>query len=201
MLSHCDGEDELYFAMGVSSGQHNPFSVFPVTQVNPLTPVASATPITHKGTMSTPDDIFVADRPLEKLIRPLVAFPDLPYAERSLFHHYVNHVAALMMPYEHPRNPWKFDYPATALYQVSSNQKALYNAMLAQAAFNLSHLGSKGSEMFSVGSQHYNHALQQLIPQISYEKNDFSAMIASMMTLMFAEVGIDLRNELIKPSS
>ncbi|KAH8675351.1 fungal-specific transcription factor domain-containing protein [Xylariales sp. PMI_506] len=121
----------------------------------------------------------------------LLDFPDFSQTDRFLFHHYVTQVAAIMMPYSHPRNPWKFHYPAAALHQISLNQGALYSAMLSQAAFNVAHLrgGSDGSEMTSVGARHYSSAVQNLIQQIGRQgEADFAAMITSTLTLMFAEI-------------
>ncbi|KPM38575.1 hypothetical protein AK830_g7980 [Neonectria ditissima] len=93
-----------------------------------------------------------------------------------------------MMPYEHPRNPWKSQYPATALDLVSAGQKSLYSAMLAHAAFNVAHLRGVDVEMLALGSKHYGHAIQELLKTIAREDVDFPGSMASMMTLMFAEL-------------
>ncbi|KAH7057350.1 fungal-specific transcription factor domain-containing protein [Macrophomina phaseolina] len=117
----------------------------------------------------------------------LEAFPDTTPAERSLFHHYVSHVAAIMMPYEHARNPWKLHYPAVARGRTFPDQAALYHAMLSQAAFNISNLRAGDDAMAATGCRHYAAAIRQLMFVIGDNVNDFGALLASIMTLVFAE--------------
>ncbi|KAK7408457.1 hypothetical protein QQX98_009384 [Neonectria punicea] len=129
----------------------------------------------------------VSSSALHSIPSTMTNFPDLTWDEVFLFHHYVTHVAIIMMPYEHPRNPWRSQYPATALQLVSSGQKSLYSAMLAHAAFNVAHLRGIDLEMLEIGSTHYGHAIQELLSTIAKKNVDFSGTMASMMTLMFAE--------------
>lgn len=92
------------------------------------------------------------------------------------------------MPYEHPRNVWKTEYPAIALSMNTSNQKALYSAIMAQAAFNIAYLRGNEPRLLSYGSKYYERALSQLQIQIGCQGNDFPGMLAPIMTLLFAEV-------------
>lgn len=59
------------------------------------------------------------------------------------------------MPFDDARNPWKSYYPAVALQNVSTEQIALYKAILAQAAFNLAHLGGAEEKMFALATEYY----------------------------------------------
>jgi hypothetical protein len=120
--------------------------------------------------------------------RPLAEFPDLAHTDKTLFHHYVTHVAVIMMPYEHPRNPWKLHYPVIALSQVSSESNCLYHAMLAQSAFSLASLRGGNCEIMSLGFEHYGVAVERLLHDIEGEIRDFGLAISSIMTTMFSEV-------------
>lgn len=113
--------------------------------------------------------------------------PDFERTDRFLLHHYVNHVAVIMMPYEHSRNPWRTHYPAVAYKMLSSGQRALHDAMLAHAAFNLSVLRGDEQQMSSIGSRHYAKAIQQLLPSLD-RSQEASITMATIMTLMMAEV-------------
>jgi hypothetical protein len=93
-----------------------------------------------------------------------------------------------MMPYDHPRNPWKLYYPAVALSWASSDRNGLYHAVLAQAAFNLASLKGNNDKMMCLGFGHYGLALKQLIGDIHISERDFDLSISSIMTMMFAEV-------------
>ncbi|GKZ27590.1 hypothetical protein AbraIFM66951_005982 [Aspergillus brasiliensis] len=119
----------------------------------------------------------------------LVPFPDRTRLERYLFHHYVTQVAVIMMPYDHPKNPWVTYFPAAALQLRGSGQyDALYSAMLAQAAFNLGQLGVRRDEshpsMIESALSHYGNAMRTLLSVIGRSDVD----IATVMTLMMAEV-------------
>ncbi|KAI0397184.1 fungal-specific transcription factor domain-containing protein [Xylariaceae sp. FL0594] len=165
LISLCDGvgNAELQLRNG-RLGCHNPFSAFSLTPT-PLPPVSEQVP------------------------KALCEFPDLAQSEKSLFHHYANHVAIIMMPYDHPRNPWKLYYPAVALSRASSDRNTLYHAVLAQAAFNLASLkGDDGRAMMALGFEHYGLALKQLIGEVHSSERDFDLAISSIMTMMFAEV-------------
>ena len=96
-----------------------------------------------------------------------------------------------MMPYDHPNNPWVTYFPAAALQLRNSGQyDALYSAMLSQAAFNLGQLGlwrdKSHPKMIESALSHYGDAMRTLVSMIGRSDVD----IATVMTLMMAEVGI-----------
>ena len=163
------------FSTSSKIASHNPFSVIKV----------DAQPHQHCQTVS----VFQGfDKPSNLILPVPTTFPEWTVGEKFLFHHYVSHVANIMMPYEHPRNPWKSHYPAVALEMASLKQNFLYSAMLAHAAFNIAHLRGNDDGFLRVGMKQYGDAIQALIHSIGQESLDFPATMASIMTLMFAEV-------------
>ncbi|KIX04696.1 uncharacterized protein Z518_05566 [Rhinocladiella mackenziei CBS 650.93] len=118
---------------------------------------------------------------------PLSPTP-LTQEERMLFHHYVNHVAIIMMPFEHPRNPWKSSYPARALHHTLPTQRSLFNALLAHAAFNLAHLTSSNNENMARASKYYGLSIKQLLDSLNRNTEPDTDTLAVVMTLMMAEL-------------
>lgn len=123
-----------------------------------------------------------------KIPTSLICGTPLKDHEAFLFKHYVDHVAALMMPYEDARNPWKSSYPAVALHSVSRVQIGLYRAMLAQAAVNLAHLGCNREMSLLLGAKYYSSAIAALRDSIDSRDGDYASLLAAIMTLMFVEV-------------
>jgi len=126
--------------------------------------------------------------PSPRLPRSLIYGAPLDDEEAFLFQHYVNHVAFIMMPYEDKRNPWRSSYPAVALYYMSHHQKFLYSALLAQAAFNLAHLGQNRERMLELATKFYTSAMKDLRNGLMTNHKDYGSFIAAIMTLMFVEV-------------
>lgn len=126
--------------------------------------------------------------PPSKLSRSLIYGFPLNDEEAFLFQHYRNHVAELMMPYVDNRNPWKSSYPAVASYHMSRNQKSLYQALIAQAAFNLVHLDCGRERMVKVATKNYTLAMQELRNNFLEQQQDYATFIASVLTLMFVEI-------------
>ncbi|KAK4502923.1 hypothetical protein PRZ48_006350 [Zasmidium cellare] len=116
--------------------------------------------------------------------------PSLPDSsmERFLFHHYTTHVAKIMMPYDHPFNPWTKQYPAAALVCRESRDQALYDALLAHSAYNLSELYGKDCKMLYQATRHYDKALQKLLRKTTSKISDFATTFASILTLVLVEV-------------
>lgn len=108
--------------------------------------------------------------------------------EKFLFNHYVNYVAVVMMPFDHPKNPWKSSYPARALFCSSATQKSLFSALLAQTAFNLAHLSPMKSHYMVMASKYYSLAMAQLMGMLNAEEKLNADVLATIMTLMMAEV-------------
>ncbi|KAE8387683.1 fungal-specific transcription factor domain-containing protein [Aspergillus alliaceus] len=105
-----------------------------------------------------------------------------------IFHHYVHYVASVMMPFEHPCNPWKKYYPAVSLQYILPEQKSLYHALLSHAAFNLAHLGFDKTRMLRLATRNYNISIQHLNNSIQTLGSDYSGTLAAILTLMMAEV-------------
>jgi hypothetical protein len=143
---------------------HNPFAAFP-------TCVASSPALARPSTMS--------------LSSP--SFPEQSM-EHFLFHHYVTHVARIMMPYDHPLNPWERQYPAAALGCRDSDDQALYDAVLAHSAYNLSALRRKDAGLLYVASKYYDRAIRKLLRRVSSGDLSFATTFTSILTLVMVEV-------------
>lgn len=123
------------------------------------------------------------------LIPSLSENPDLSWDDQFIFDHYVQHVGSNMMPVEHARNPWKSDYPALALGRTWGSNKTLYHAIISHAAFHLAHMRLRDSNKYAlIGSKNYAIAIHELRLNIDNDFTDFAATVASILSLMFAEV-------------
>lgn len=182
LIIQCDGEDTANSNIGQQTwpvAPHNPFSVFSAA---------------GRRRLRAHTDGRTAPLPVVSLPRDLSPFPDFSPNEQSLFRHYVSHIAVIMMPYEHARNPWRSHYPAAALCRTEANP--LYHAMLAQAAFNISQLRGKDNVMIVTASKHYQLAIKQLQSMIFQDETSFCKLLVSMMTLLFVEVYVTLSRHL-----
>lgn len=122
------------------------------------------------------------------LPRTLVYGTPLKDEEAFLFQHYVNHVTSLMMPYEDQRNPWKLSYPAAALFYLSSNNKSLYKALLAQSAYNLACLDCGRDRMLNLAAGYYASSMRDLRVGMLDQYKDYGTLIATVMALVNVEV-------------
>ncbi|PCG94126.1 Protein of unknown function DUF3468 [Penicillium occitanis (nom. inval.)] len=129
---------------------------------------------------------------LSNAYRLLTIDPTDPFSSSSdaryIFHHYTSHVSTIMIPFFHPRNPWYSYYPAVARCYETSEQKALYNAMLSHAAYNLAGLASLPEKMFSLATEYYTNAIAHLKSSLRRENSDYGGTLAAIMTLCMAEV-------------
>jgi hypothetical protein len=75
-----------------------------------------------------------------------------------------------------------------ALSQSTSNQRALYNAIISQAAFSMAYLRKNDPKLLLCASKYYNRALHQLQLQLGSRSGTFLRMLKPIMTLLFAEV-------------
>ncbi|KAF4959794.1 hypothetical protein FSARC_10619 [Fusarium sarcochroum] len=164
---------------------HNPFSTFPI-----VADEKSTIENDHQGPQ-TPHCNGSFQGQLKVLSSP-VPFSGRTRLERYLFHHYVTQVAVIMMPYEHPNNPWTTYYPAAAIQLRDGQYDALHSAMLAQAAFNLGQLGVGWDEsrptMLESALKYYGNAMRRLLSVMGSSDIEFPFVIATIMTLMMAEV-------------
>lgn len=163
--------------------EHGPFSVFPLETMTPPDDAA----IRHF--MCSFAQQVEQNTVLDEVPRHLstILVPK-SRCERFLFHHYLNHVSSLMLPYDHPRNPWKWLFPAAAMSANLSEGRALYHSIIAHAAFHLCHLNERSQMLFDIGSQHYVLAIHNLLPTLGCESSSTSTALASILGLMYAQV-------------
>jgi hypothetical protein len=164
LISQCDTLDS-------SDGDHDksagPFTVFSST-VNMVSP--------PRGPPSEMGQIL--DDLQDDHLRDSAAF---------LFHHYTSFIALNMMPFKDRRNPWQSFYPLMARCGSSRGHKSLLHAMLAQAAGNLAHLGCKKEYMSTLTVKYYALAIKNLRKGLEDQQEDFSVVLASVLTLIMAE--------------
>ncbi|KAI2692787.1 transcriptional regulator family: Fungal Specific TF [Penicillium roqueforti] len=118
-----------------------------------------------------------------------------------LMYHYKNHVAELLQPVFHPRNPWRTTYlpfalegcPEFCLVQnpVPSSEVSisLFHSILSSAAFHLRNIMGGSREYHKLGLQHRAKALQALKTAL-ITPND-SEKYTVYLTAMLALVTID----------
>lgn len=169
-------------------GHHNPFLCFQL-------PPKEQSMFSNEEDMIDFDiiDFDIIDSPSISnaltLIPSLSENPDLSWDDHFVFDHYVRHVGSNMMPVEHARNPWKSDYPALALGRTWGSNKTLYHAIISHAAFHLAHMPLRDSNKYAlIGSKNYAIAVHELRLNIENDFTDFAATVASILSLMFAEV-------------
>ncbi|KIX01045.1 uncharacterized protein Z518_10111 [Rhinocladiella mackenziei CBS 650.93] len=111
----------------------------------------------------------------------------------DLFHHYVQHVACLMIPVDDYRNPWKSTYPSIAVHGEGEASTSLYYALISQAAFNRSNL--RTPEQYELRARdralalnHYGRAVRGLRLCLAQSSQDFAQCIGTVMTLIMAEI-------------
>lgn len=117
---------------------------------------------------------------------------------KELCHHYFAYTAQNMMPYKDKWNPWMNFYPRLARQGSCRGQKSLYNAMLAQAAGNLAQLGSQRDKMSALAMKFYTDGVKDLRKGLESKDMDFSTVVASIMTLIMAEVKTAIPNHVLR---
>ncbi|KAH8666955.1 fungal-specific transcription factor domain-containing protein [Xylariales sp. PMI_506] len=137
---------------------------------SPLSLITSSVQEAELITKSAPEMVQPTSPHLE-LSLPL--FRD--HQTSVLMHHYVDHVAELLQPVHHPRNPWKTTYFPSALdgcsdlflYQSNTAQppqaaKALFHGILSAAAFHLRNATNGSTQFHKLGLRHRIKALRAL---------------------------------------
>lgn len=160
----------------------SPFLAFPVeTAITPQDAIVRSSPcsVTQQREQSR-DEI---PRQMPSILITRGAY------DSFLFDHYLNHVSSLMLPYRHPRNPWKWIFPVAAVSGSLPEERALYHSIMAHASFHLYHLNEEYNMLLDVGSRHYVLAIRSLIPALSCERSSTSTIMASILGLMYAQVG------------
>lgn len=172
MIADLDGDG---FSFGFSTIRHHhiPFSTFAVEP--------------RCATFARKPPVGVAEVVEPFNIQPVLTNGN-SYQEKLLFHHYIAHVAQIMMPFEDKRNPWLSDYPAVASACSSYQQQALYHALLTHAAFNLTHLLGKDAAAETLAAKHYQLAISHVHSSFEAKVDSNGCLQAAIMTLMMAEI-------------
>lgn len=109
-----------------------------------------------------------------------------------LLHHYVNHVASLMMPVDSEANPWRSLYPAVAMSDRTPAARSLHDALLSQSAFHLSVRNADKLDLARqyelLGTRFYCSALKMLSTSLKQQMDDYIAGAAVLHTLSQIEV-------------
>lgn len=118
-----------------------------------------------------------------------------------LMHHYTLHLANVLQPIQHPKNPYRGLYVPTALegalIHVSNpnapNAKphsALHHALLASAAFHLWNCNESNVKYHKMGAQHKWHALSSLKAAFNSPTSaaDYKGLL--MATLCLITIGV-----------
>jgi Fungal specific transcription factor domain len=165
LIAKCDASNRDDAYRGISAG---PFTVFASRSIRVPSP------------RRLPSDIIgILDEGHDAQLKDHAGF---------LFHHYSTYIAKNMMPFEDRRNPWRSFYPLMARCGTSRGHRALLHAMLAQAAGNLAYLGSDVELMSILTVKHYALAIENLRRGLEDDWKDFSVVLASVLTLIMAEV-------------
>jgi len=165
MIAECDVES---LKPGVSVKSAGPFTVFASKTIDTPHPRASLSDV-------------------EQLFGELKG-TRLRSQAHNLFRHYTSCTAFNMMPFQDSRNPWLSCYPSMARSGCTRGQKSLLYAILAQAAGNLAHLGNNREELLVLAMMFYGIAIKLLRESLEEKAPDFSIILASILTLVMAEV-------------
>lgn len=179
LIAQCD--DAYLSGTGVKletaagpEASHNPFSVFPATPAS----VAEG----HRAAA-------VESKSEQGPLKSLSLTPRTSQEEYYLFQYYLERIGGLMLPYEHPKNPWKNIYPAAAAAsRRSADGSILYHAMLAHAAFHLAYVKVGDTSIYEAGPKYYDMAIVQLLNVIRAEVGFTPVTLAAILSLMYAEV-------------
>jgi arginine metabolism regulation protein II len=120
-----------------------------------------------------------------------------------LMYHYKNHVAELLQPVFHPRNPWRTTYlpfalegcPELCLVQnavpSSGVSISLFHSILSSAAFHLRNVMGGSREYHSLGLQHRAKALRALKSALVAPKDSrqYTVYLTAMLALVTIDVG------------
>lgn len=146
---------------------------------HPLERLFSVFEVQYKHPKSTPR---VGTGPTLTPSLPLLD-PEWNQSSRFLLHHYVNHVAALMMPLHDSHNPWTTNYPRLAL-----ESQCVRDAILGQAAAHLYHKTDL-SHMKIRSLTHRVSALRHLQSMLQNgARGSFVIKIAAILSLIMADV-------------
>jgi hypothetical protein len=113
-----------------------------------------------------------------------------------IFHHYIQDVVPVLMPFEDPRNPWS-SYPSLALHYSSMGRKSLLYALMAHSSIALANKGHDRTNMLATSTRYYVMAMAGLRAVLDEQSKDYVSLLTTIMTLMFTEVGYHLINRIL----
>lgn len=147
-----------------------------------------------------PHSICESISPYRELGMPLFKNPNI----LLLLHHYQNHVADLLQPVFHHRNPWRTTYFPFALqgFPESINAQipqapsgvfsSLFHSLISAAAFHLRNLLDGSPKYHKIGLQHREKALHALNASIGLVTPTMPEKYTVYITAMLALVTIDV---------
>jgi arginine metabolism regulation protein II len=131
---------------------------------------------------------------------PLIKDPNISL----LLHHYQTHVADLLQPVFHDRNPWRTTYfpfalqgcPDSIMAQIpqapSGVFSSLFHSLISAAAFHLRNLLDGSPKYHKIGLQHRAKALHALNSSIGLVTPTRPEQYTVYITAMLALVTIDV---------
>jgi arginine metabolism regulation protein II len=120
-----------------------------------------------------------------------------------LLYHYMNHVAELLQPVLHPRNPWQTTYFPSALQGCQDNSScqsisgphssasvSLFHSLLSAAAFHLRNATIDSKEFHQLALQHRIKALQALNTVAAHpvDLQSYGMQLTAMLALVTVDV-------------
>ncbi|KAJ5952241.1 uncharacterized protein N7479_010654 [Penicillium vulpinum] len=154
-------------------------------------------------TPNSPRSSYSRERPLTLPPSPQIGISMPLFKDHKtsmLMYHYKNHVAELLQPVFHPRNPWRTTYlpfalegcPDLCLVQntgpTSGVSISLFHSILSSAAFHLRNVMDGSREYHNLGLQHRAKALRALkfslvAPKDSQQYTVYLTAILSLVTI------------------
>lgn len=119
-----------------------------------------------------------------------------------LLDHYTSHVADLLQPVLHPRNPWRTAYfpyaleacPEQFVCQTSTPPSpaatALFHSLLSSAAFHLRNFSAGAAKFHRLGLEHRIKALSAMnaVPIQPYDPQRYTLYLTAMLSLVTIDV-------------
>lgn len=169
-------------------------------------PLASSEPLQSTGVrLDQEEEVFrktetqiAISSPSSAISLPLFQDPEISL----LMFHYKDHVAGLLQPVAHPKNPWRTTYfpfalqgrPDLFLAQGSTSTSpastAVFHGLLSSAAFHLRNINNGLERFHLLGLRHRAKSLQALNAALTSPKD--SQMYIVQLTAMLSLVTIDV---------
>lgn len=155
----------------------------------------------NSPTLSYPRERSLTIYPSPRSELPMPLFKD--HKTSTLMYHYKNHVAELLQPVFHPRNPWRTTYLPFALegcpdlclaknsMPSSGVSISLFHSILSSAAFHLRNVMGGSREYHNLGLQHRAKALRALKFALVAPNNShqYTVYLTAMLSLVTIDVG------------